>query len=244
MHRTARSLLPLSLALSLSALAAEPPAPAAGSDPLPALLRRLAKAGKAREERGQNRTVVISTVAEDLNKEGEVESRSERVLRRVIREGKVAQGELVRAVRDGKDETEERRKKLRQADKDAGEKSGSYSLRGTPFDEDQQPHYTYELRGSVPGALQQLQVAFKPRQPATERLVGEAVVDTQVGDLLHLQGRPSKLPPFAQKADFVLEFNHVTPTGRDLSRMALNGEGGMLFIHKRVRAVTTFTYEE
>lgn len=244
MRPTAPSLLSLALTLSLCALAAEPTAPAAEGDPLPALLQRLAETSKARKERGDNRTVVLTTVAEELNQEGQVELRSERVIRRVIREGKVAQAELVRAVKNGQDETEQRRKQLRQEDRDAGEKSGSYRLKALPFDEDQQPHYTYELRGPVQGAPHQLRVAFKPRQPATERLVGEAVVDTQGGDLVRLQVQPSKLPPFASRADFVLEFNHATPTGQDLSRMAMSGEGGMLFIRKRVRAVTTFTYED
>lgn len=85
-------------------------------------------------------------------------------------------------------------------------------------------------------------MTLAPRERREDLVEGETRVDASRGVLLVLEGRPAKLPAFADRADMRVEFDAATPTGDDASRLTLAGEGGLLFIRKRLRVVTRMAY--
>jgi hypothetical protein len=72
-------------------------------------------------------------------------------------------------------------------------------------------------------------------------MIGDAAVDPETGDVLHMSMRPSKNPRFVDHLFMELEFAAPTPAGRALSKLSARGDGGFAFIHKRFAVVTTFS---
>lgn len=252
----------LPLVLGVLALTLAPPALAAATTPAPAeadpalapLLQRLAEAERARKARSEGRATETTIVTEELDKEGKPEKRTEMVLRRTVKDGQ-ATTELVRQLVDGKDVTEEHRKKFeerqreRKAQAAKDKAAGKESRRGlsfdmSPFAAGEQPRYAFEplpARPSDPPGHQR--IALRPRGKAEETMLkGEALVDVAAGELVRFDGTLAKLPRFADRVQLTLEFGPTELPGRDLTRTRMEGEGGLLFVRKRVRSDTRIAY--
>ena len=246
----ALGLLALLLAAPSPAATPAAPAPAPAVD-LGPLLQRLAEAERAREARAENRTMEVTTVSEELDGKGQPEKRTETVVRRTVKEGK-ATSELVRVLEDGKDVTEAKRAKFEERQREAarkGQKARGGGTRGvrleaSPFAPDEQPRYQFEPRPARPSdPAGHQRIALRPRgKPEEGMLQGEAVVDAAAGELVRFEGTLAKLPRFADRVSLAFEFGPVGPTGHELTRTRVDGEGGLLFVRKRVRAETRFAY--
>ncbi|MET0401323.1 MAG: hypothetical protein ABW123_02925 [Cystobacter sp.] len=213
----------------------------ANEAPLAELLPRLVAAEEAREQRRERLTTLATTVWEELDGEGKATSRLETVERSVWRGGKRS-SELVRATRDGKDVTGEVREQ-REKEEGVEDKGRTFQLDHLPFSPREQARYHFEARGPDAKQPHLLRVAFSPKEgKRLDALAGEALVDAGRGELLRLTTHPSKLPKLADKIEMVLEFDAATDEGRNLSRIRAYGEGGVLFIKKRIRTVTTLAY--
>ena len=225
----------LFLLLSLPAFADE--------DPLAELLPRLAAAEQAREQRRQGRTTLATTVWEELDDEGKTKSRLESVERNEWREGKRA-STVVRATQDGKDITGKVREQRAKEEKARAErKEKHFQLDYLPFSPREQGRYRFEVKGPDSRRHHLLRIAFAPKDgESPDGLVGEALVDGSRGELLRISTRPTQLPKLADKVDITLEFDASGAQGRELSRILATGEGGVLFIKRRVRSTTTFSY--
>jgi hypothetical protein len=215
----------------------------AEAPPLAELLPRLAAAEQAREQRRQGRITLATTVWEELDDEGKTKSRLES-LERSVWSGDKRSSEVVRATQDGQDITGKMRERREKEVKEQAEsKEKHFSFDHLPFSSREQARYRFELRGADSQRPHLLRIAFSPKDgKSPDGLVGEALVDGTRAELLRMTTRPSKLPKLADKVDIALEFDASTADGRDLSRILATGEGGVLFIRRRVRSTTTFTY--
>lgn len=215
----------------------------ANEDPLAELLPRLAAAEQAREQRRQGRTTLATTVWEELDDEGRTKSRLESVERNAWREGRRA-STVVRATQDGKDVTGKVREQRAKEEKARAEsKEKQFQLDYLPFSPREQGRYRFEVKGPDSRQPHLLRIAFAPRDgKSPDGLVGEALVDGRRGELLRISTRPTQLPKLADKVDITLEFDTSGAQGRELSRILATGEGGVLFIRRRVRSTTTFSY--
>jgi hypothetical protein len=215
----------------------------ANEDPLAELLPRLAAAEQAREQRRQGRTTLATTVWEELDDEGKTKSRLESVERNEWREGKRA-STVVRATQDGEDVTGKVREQRAKEQKDRAEsKEKQFQLDYLPFSPREQGRYRFEVKGPDSRQPHLLRIAFAPKDgKSPDGLVGEALVDGSRGELLRISTRPTQLPKLADKVDITLEFDTSGAQGRELSRILATGEGGVLFIRRRVRSTTTFSY--
>ncbi|MFY0572980.1 hypothetical protein F0U62_08585 [Cystobacter fuscus] len=226
----------LSFFLPLSVLANE--------DPLAELLPRLAAAEQAREQRRQGRTTLATTVWEELDDEGKTKSRLESVERNEWRGGKRASS-VVRATQDGQDVTEKvREQRVKEEKARAESKEKQFQLDYLPFSAREQGRYRFEVKGPDSRRPNLLRIAFAPKEGSKcpDGLVGEALVDGSRGELLRISTRPTQLPKLADKVDITLEFDAPGAQGRELTRILATGEGGVLFIRRRVRSTTTFSY--
>jgi hypothetical protein len=231
-----RPLLPLLLLLTaLPAAAADATLPE-----LPELLTRLEAAERARDARREGTSLTLTTVTEELDGDGKVTSRTEVVSRRSFRNGE-SSDEVVRATKDGEDVTAGARKQSLEA-QEKRRKEGKKAPKVSPFAAENQPLYRFTLLGPDPKDASRVRIGLSPREKREDLHEGEALVDVARGALLRLTGRPSKLPAMASRADVRYEYDVPTPTGLDLGSFRMEGEGGILFVRKRMRITGRVAY--
>lgn len=224
--------------LGLSALLAS--ALAAAEEPPPELLKKLAAHDARVQQSLSSGSVTVTSLLEELDGDGKVLHTQESVARLVQRNGRQEE-ELVKTVRDGKDVTEEARKK--RAGNGAWARSqGRAMIAGSPFGAEDQPHYRYTVLGNDPGNPAFVRIGFGPREkPSQEIATGEALVDPAAGELVRIAQRPSKLPAFVDEIETTIDLGARTPGGRLVSRMKFHGKGGFLFVKKRGRGTLNFS---
>lgn len=211
---------------------------AAASAPPADLLQRLA----AHDERSQalHRRVAtrMTIVGEELDKKGSPTKRTEtEVLLTFQGDREVAT--ILKSTEDGKDVTDEARKK-QQSPKAEGDSSISVKM-SSPFSTAEQGKYAFEVVDADPARMR---IRFAPRgEPSPELWTGEAVVDPAAGEVVSMRSQPSKPPRFVDSMSMELELGARLQGTRMPSKVAFRGEGGFLFIRKRVRGSTEFAYE-
>ena len=114
----------------------------------------------------------------------------------------------------------------------------------SPFAARNQGKYKLTVVGNDTANPKLQRIAFGPKgEPATDVMVGEALVDTDSGELARLTFKPSKFPLFVDSFDMQLDYaSHTDETGRMISRFSLSGAGGLLFVKRRGELVVTFDY--
>ena len=202
------------------------------------LLERLAESERRTDPYTKNGSCDSRTVWEELDGEGKVERHSE-YHSRVFYVNGTMRTELISAIRDGKDVTvEERAKRKKEQEKDRKKIKGSFD---SPFASDLQPRYRFAFLGPDPSSPGRIRIGYEPAgDPEVELAVGEAVVDPAEGRVVRLSGHPSKYPWFVDRMSASLVFEEPTPLGSVLSSVEGEGEGGFLFIRKRVRMHGSF----
>lgn len=216
---------------------------AAAAAPDPALLDRVAERSKAIEAYSKEASLKVTVVSDELDAEGTPTRHSEFALQ-ITRSGGEPKRTLLSATEDGKDVTEAKRAELEAPPKrnnDGGKGHGSMS-QASPFHPDHRAKYAFATLPPAPAAPGLLRVAFQPAGEKSDKLmIGDATIDPETGDLVRMSMRPSKNPSFVDHLFLELEFDAVTPAGRALSKIAMKGRGGFLFVKKRFAVVTTFS---
>lgn len=184
----------------------------------------------------ENHSHLTETRAEELDKKGNVESVTES-LERVVRKGERTEREILRYVRDGKDDTANERKKRAGVKAGPPGKERSIKIGATsPFDAKEQGKHRFTLVGPDPADPGRVRIRFEPNgKKSPETSVGEAVVDPATGAILSLRFRPADNPKFVDQMDVQMEYGATTPEGPALSRVTIEGAGGVLFIKKRMK---------
>jgi hypothetical protein len=230
MHVRLRLAAALLAAAPLVALA---PAARADEPDLPALLKRLGAHAEAARRAGESISMTCTDRQEEIDGDGKVKGWYEAVSR-VTRAGGREVEEIKRATEDGKDVTEEARKELAEKSAGKGDKGATITVK-MPFRPEEQGKYAFTLKGPAPGDPSKLLIHFAPAgKPATELLVGHALVDPVKGEVLKMTSRPSKYPTFVSNGSGEIDYG-ATPFGPVIVRSSFQGEGGILFLRKRVR---------
>lgn len=226
--------LPVVLAAALFAPVALADAPSAE------LLHKLAAHQQRLDALQEQAEVVMSTRIEELNGDGEVVSTWESVMksRKVAGEEK---RDLVKAVKNGQDVTEERRKQMAE-ESGRGPGSNHVQMAKSPFSTSEQPRYVFDVVGPVDGNAALLKIAFEPKNETPDTGIGHAVVNTQTGEVTRLEFSPAELPTFVSKSDVSIEYGKQTSAGLAPSEMKFFGEGGFLFLKKRARGTVELDY--
>lgn len=223
-------------------------APAAAAEPPAELMERLAAWAKRTDLQTAMEKATISTVSEELNKDGEILHTEKLVLRLThVAEGEPMKTEIVTATRDGKDNREKAEKRQRENEQRAAEARKDGKPRGgfagaLPFAAERRELYVFEVLEPFADAPQMLRIRFSPRRrPDPEVFVGEAKVDPVSGAVLWLKEQPSKLPSLADRFQLQMFFGTPSPAGPLLSEIRMYGEGGVLMFKQRVRVTMRFT---
>jgi hypothetical protein len=214
------------------------------AEPSPDLLQKLAAADARLLRLYKEGAVTMTSRVEELDKEGKAQHTQTVTLRLTVQDG-AQRAEVVSASRDGQDVTADERKaqaeRQAKAEQDPKGKMGQRQQLTLPFAADAQPSYAFQVLGPDANNPALQRIAFAPRGKKSKELwVGEAVVDPAAGEVKWLKQRPSELPAFVERIDMVLEFNAATPVGPAISKVHMEGEGGLPFFKKRFRSVITF----
>lgn len=209
---------------------------------LPALLQRIAEGtpGMGYLVRQRLQAMTVTSVTEERDGKGRVTFSRERVQRMAQQDGKQA-SELVLWRENGKDVTAEQRAEAQKRSAEgAGDKLSAFEL---PFTPENQPRHRFSVVGPDAQDPTKLRLRFEPagkRDPQVFR--GEALVDPESGHVLQLRFQPSKYPSMLiDRLDVEMDFRTHPEVGAVVSRLVVDGEGGLLFFKKRGRSTVTFS---
>lgn len=236
---------PLRLFLGMLALTATP-AMAQTPVELPSLLQRVGQNQGAQARALAQCTYTGTTRNEDLDSKGKPTSVSE-TIERISWENGAQRKQLVKASRDGLDVTREETGRREKADT-SREPPGKSKQQSTtlaleaPTELANQPRYRFSVAGTAPGQPGGLLVAFEPRGPATvDTNIGEALIDSSAASVSLIRFHPAILPAHTDSMSVAMEYAAPFQDGFALSSVTIEGEGGILFIHKRFRIRMTYS---
>jgi len=216
-------------------------APVAHASPPPAaLMEKLAAYATSFERERTQASYDVAGKLEVIDGDNEVSSRKE-VVAHVEGNGGDAKVTVVRYVEDGKDKTAEgvkeaeenaaRRKKRRASGKEVK----------LPVRSDQQARYVFdETERSADGT--RVLLHFAPKNPEDDTVEGSAWVDDASGTVVSASFQPSKTSIFISYLHFSVEFGAQTAVGPAVSKVVVEGEGGIWFFRKHFRATATLSH--
>jgi hypothetical protein len=218
--------------------------PTATPPPSAELPSLLAKAGAHATRLDGLRQRVGCTIRgrfEKVDGDGAVDGWSELELRWVSRHGKT-DSRVLRFVEDGKDKTEEQRKKdTEESDKDRAERRKRMELL-LPFLPAVQPSYAFRWAEVDPRDPTRVRLTFTPRGEIGEKSYeGEAWLDRASGALLTMGFKLLRTPTFVHWVNVELAFAAPTDPGPALSRIHAEGSAGFLFLKRRFRIEATIS---
>ncbi|HEY7863352.1 MAG TPA: hypothetical protein VIE39_06825, partial [Thermoanaerobaculia bacterium] len=102
--------------------------------------------------------------------------------------------------------------------------------------------HTFSLAGADSQDPSLTRIAFQPKGSASpETFKGEAGVDPATGTVRWIRFRPAKNPKHVTRMEVTMLYGLETPGGPALSRVSVDGEGGILFVKKGYRSESTFS---
>jgi hypothetical protein len=149
--------------------------------------------------------------------------------------------EVVRYAEDGKDKTDDAKKKAEERAKEPKKKPKPDEEVHVPFLGTEQGKYDYRIGEADKIDPTRVRVYFTPRSPAQNLLQGSAWVDSKNGDILSMGASPSKTPAFVDYFRIQIECAENTAMGPAPSKIMFEGGGGVLFLKKRFRGAATLT---
>ena len=215
--------LVLAFAITTRLARAQPPAPE--------LLARLAVHAAAIEKMRLHSSYVIDGEMESLDGDGKVDG-VKKFLGRVDGDGELPRIVVVKFTEDGKDKTDEMRKQVKESNDKTKEERAKEHLE-MPFLLAVQPHYVFDQVAVDTADPSRVQISFVPREPSEHTSEGSVWVDTKAGTILTAGFKLSKPGFFVDYVRITMEFGEKSDLGPAISKVTLDGKGGILFIRKR-----------
>jgi len=208
---------------------------AEAKEPSAELLRKLAEHDARLDRIDAEASFTRDTISEELNGSGNAIHTLELIVRIIHLEG--PKRELLgKALKDGRDVTQEYRDKLKDSEPSQGKELH------LPFGTKQQREYLFKEIGSDPSNPTLLRIHFEPKGTWSEKLmVGDAVVDTSTGEVTRITAKQSLTDSSTDYLNLDFWLDEQTRWGRALSKVLMRGEGGFLFIKNRFRHTIIFS---
>lgn len=221
--------------LAISLLTAEGRAEAA--PPSPELIRKLAVHAAGFEQMKKHASYAVDGTMEGLSSDASKTESVKAMKARVVADGTKVRFDIVHYEEDGADKTEEARKKQREREAERAKKpKKDFHM---PFLDTEQPRYTFDQTEVYPNDPNRVKITFVPRESAEDTIEGSAWVDAARGTVLSAGFKMSKTPAFVDYVHITVEFGAPTPLGPAVSRVRLDGKGGILFWAKLFRLNAT-----
>jgi hypothetical protein len=206
---------------------------AVAQPPDPELMARIAVHAEAIERMRTHASYAVDGVLERIDGDGKVD-RTKRMSARIEADGEVARVVVVKCTEDGKDCTQDARKDAKEGNLRTKEERAKKYL-DMPFRASVQPLYTFDQIAVDPRDPSRVEIAFAPKQPDEHSSEGTAWFDTKTATLLSAGFKLSRPGFLVDYVHFTIELAQPTPLGPALSRVTVDGKGGILFFHKHFR---------
>ena len=230
-----RRAVPLALLLSLSCA----PRTARAAPPGAELMARLMVHAARFEAMRTHASYALVGKMERLDGDGQPSGVKE-MTARVEADGTRARLDVVRYTEDGEDKTVDARDKAREADAEPAAEKEKNVIR-MPFLAAEQGRYVFD-QVAVDGAdPARIRIAFVPRVAAENAIEGSAWIDTRTATVLSAGFKISKPGTFVDYVHVTVEFGAPTALGPAVSRVTVEGKGGILFLRKRFRGAATLS---
>jgi hypothetical protein len=153
---------------------------------------------------------------------------------RVQSDGTNQRFDVVRYKEDGTDKTAEAQKKARERAAEKKKPSDKKDFH-MPFLASEQTRYTFEQIDVDPKDPNRIRISFVPKARAEDTIEGSAWVDAREGTVVSAGFKMSQTPTFVDYVHITVEFGARTPLGPAVSRVKMDGKGGILFLSKAFR---------
>ncbi len=201
--------------------------------PDPELMARLAVHAEAIEKMRTHASYVLEGELDSLDGDGKVDS-VKKMTARVEADGEKTRLVVIRCTEDGKDATEQARKDAKPGTERTKEERAKQHVE-MPLLASAQPHYVFDQVAVDPADPTRVEISFVPKEPNEHTSEGSAWVDTKNATLLSAGFKLSKPGFFVEYVHLTIELNAKTDLGPAISRVTVDGKGGILFFRKHFR---------
>jgi len=228
------------IAAAAGALAFGTPRRAFAQAPDTTLMSRLAQHAANFETMKTHASFLIAGKLDDLASDGTSKS-SKEMSARVTADGTTLHFDVLRYVEDGQDKTVEAQDKAK--DKAAKPPDPNKKKRDVrmPFHAGEQPRYVFDQVEVDATDATRVRITFVPKIKEEDTIEGSAWVDTQTGTVLSAGFKLSKPPTAIDYVNFQIAFGASTSLGPAISKIDIEGAGGILFVRKHFRGSATLT---
>jgi hypothetical protein len=224
---------------SIAAFTALSPRAAHAQPPPPELMARLATYGEALEKMRTHASYLLDGHLDGLDGDGKVDS-MKTLKGRVEADGHHTHFVVIKYVEDGEDKTDEARQKAHKNDARSQKEKDDDKLE-FPFQASAQAHYVFDQVGVDTVDPSRVRISFVPKAPDEHQTEGSAWVDTKSGTVLSAGFKLAKPGFFVDYVKLTLEFAAMTELGPLISKVTIDGKGGILFFRKRFHGEATLT---
>ena len=227
-------------ALSAAAIITVAPRHARAAPPSPDLLNKLAAQAAQLEATEQRTSFLAEGKLESVDSSGNVDDVKE-MQARVESDGKKQHVIVVRYLNAGKDETRDAQRKQNEHAEEEKAKSEEDRQKehklSIPFAASEQAKYVFDQVETDPGDPYRVRITFVPKEPTKDTIEGSIWADAKTGRPYSTGFKLSKPGAFVDFVHIQIELGAQTPLGPEVSRVTIDGAGGLLFIHKHFRGV-------
>jgi hypothetical protein len=207
--------------------------PAFAEPPDPALMARVAVHAEAIERMRTHASYAVDGVLERLDGDGKVDA-TKRMSVRMEADGQVVRVVVIKCTEDKSDCTDDARKDAKAGNERSKEEREKRYLE-MPLRASVQPRYVFDQIAVDPQDPTRVEISFKPKEPNEHSSEGTVWVDTKSATLLSAGFKMSKPGFFVDYVHFTMELGATTELGPAISRVTVDGKGGILFFHKHFR---------
>jgi hypothetical protein len=231
--------LPVILGVLVSSLLLFPSA-AHAAPPSPELLAKLADYAVRFERQRTHASYAVQGRLDELDGDGKVEGTKE-LWGHVDADGQDARLTVLRFIDDGKDKTADAIKEAREsAEKSKKKKKEGKELK-MPIRADEQSRYVFDQVESDPQDPARVRITFVPKEIADDTVEGSAWVNADSGAPISAGFKLSRTPFFVDYIHFTVEFGVKTSLGPAVSKVTVDGKGGIPLFRKHFRATASLS---
>ena len=206
--------------------------------PSPELMTKLAAQAAQLEATEPRTSFLVEGKVESVDTDGKVDDVKE-VQARVESDGKKQHVIVVRYLDAGKDATlDAQRKQNEHAEEEKGrseeDKKKDHKL-SNPFAASEQAKYLFDQAETDANDPDRVRIAFVPKEPTKDTVEGSLWADAKTGRPYSTGFKLSKPGTFIDYVHIQIELGAQTALGPEVSRVTVDGAGGLLFIHKHFR---------
>jgi hypothetical protein len=213
------------------------PRPARAEPPSPELMAKLGAYAARFERQRTHASYAIEGRLELLDGDGNPDKTKE-LWGQVVADGVSARLHVIRYLEDGKDKTEDGIREAREAADKKKDKSHELKM---PIRAEEQSRYVFDQVETDSRDPTRVRITFVPREPEEDTVEGSAWIDSTSGTPISAGFKLSRTPLFVDYVHFSVEFGATTALGPAVSKVNVDGKGGILFFRKHFRASATLS---